>query len=115
MSYVSQLGMRNCPDCGRQYFNWCIYCQAQKEVETIPQTMEKFGLSIDTLILELANHIGQNSFPALDLAFKLRGINVSKRVEFEGKIGIEGRLERMSEEEINDRIKELVKSGILDE
>jgi hypothetical protein len=103
------LGMRVCSECGRQYFNWCIYCQSQKEIESIPQIMEKFGLSTDNLVLELAHQISQNSFPALNLAFNLKGINITKRVEFEGKIGIESKIERLSNEEIDARIIELTK------
>lgn len=109
------MGLRVCPDCGRQYFNWCIYCQAQKEVESIPQTMEKFGLSVDNLVLELANQINANSFPALNLAFNLRGINVPKRIEFEGKLGVDSRVERMSDEEIEQQIRDImVKEGIVE-
>lgn len=109
MANNAACGLKVCPECGRMYFNWCIYCQSQKEVESIPQTMEKFGLSVDNLVLELANQISNNSFPALNLAFNLRGINVPRKVEFEGKLGIEGRIERMSEEEIDGKILELTK------
>lgn len=101
-------GMRDCPDCGRRYFNWCTYCQAQKEIESVPQMMDRYGLSTDNLVAELASQISQNSFPALSLAFNLRGINVTKRVEFEGKVSLEGRIEQMTEEEIDNRIRELV-------
>jgi hypothetical protein len=108
-----QTGLKVCPHCGRNYFNWCTYCQSQQEIEDVPKVMEKFGLTTDNLVAELANHINNfNSFPALNLAFNLRGLNLSKRVEFEGKINLEGRLEKMSDEEIDKRIKELLKSGM---
>ena len=102
-----QTGLRDCPDCGRKYFNWCVYCMAQQEVESVPQLMEKWGLSTDNLIQELAYHVSQNSFPAVSLALSLRGIGVTKRVEFEGKLDITGRTAQLTDEEVDERIKEL--------
>ncbi len=103
-----QTGMKDCPNCGRKYFNWCTYCQAQKEIEDIPHMMDRYGLDTDNLVAELAVQIGQNSFPALNLAFNLRGINVTKRIEFEGKITAD-REGMLTEEELDARIEELLK------
>ena len=85
------MGTRNkpnniCSKCGREYNLWCTRCRAKEEQERLPEIMDSYGLTADTLIAELAAHVAGGHFPALSLALGMKGLGAVKRVELDGEM-----------------------------
>lgn len=75
-----------CPKCGKEFNLWCTRCRVVEDQERLPEIMDSYGLTVDSLIGELALHVAGGHFPALSLALGMKGLGALKRVELGGEV-----------------------------
>lgn len=79
---------KTCTECGTKYQYLCVHCRQMIRQEGVEFLMDKYGLTDDRLIEELANHvIGKESGPALFKAINMKGMGSADKVEVGGPDG----------------------------
>jgi hypothetical protein len=70
-----------CHQCGGTFINFCVSCEKQRREEVVEELMEKYSLTLDNLIADLASQIKEGNFPALKLAIELRSMKPPQRTD----------------------------------
>jgi hypothetical protein len=64
-----------CDTCGGTFINFCVSCAKAQREEMVEELMDKFGLTVETLISELSIHVlNERNFAALKTALDLKSM-----------------------------------------
>lgn len=72
-----------CEKCGSVYRNFCVECERRALPEEMALLMNKYGMTQDRLVKELATFIvgGECNLAALKIALGMRGMSAPQKVE----------------------------------
>jgi len=70
-----------CTRCGKPYLNFCVTCAKALREEQVEELMEKHGLTLESLIVDLSTHLAQGNFGALRLAIEMRSMKPATKAD----------------------------------
>jgi DNA-directed RNA polymerase subunit F len=70
-----------CENCGCVYVNFCVKCAQAHRQELVEELMDKYGLSVEALIVKLATLVNEDNFSALNLAISLKNMKPANKTE----------------------------------
>lgn len=79
--------IKHCPKCGETYEVFCLRCRKRHRLERTEAEMERCGLTEETLIKILADHVKDGNFPALAKAIDIMDMKPSNKTEVSGPDG----------------------------
>jgi predicted RNA-binding Zn-ribbon protein involved in translation (DUF1610 family) len=79
--------IKHCPRCGDAYVVFCMRCRKKHRLERTEAEMEKCGLTEETLIQFLSQHIKDGNFPALSKAIDMMDMRPTNKTEVSGPDG----------------------------
>jgi len=70
-----------CERCGKPYINFCVSCAKAQREELVEDLMERHGMTMESLVEELADQVVKGNFGALRLAIEMRSMKPATKAD----------------------------------